>query len=337
MDKKEYSNYILNLVKNKGVNPGKLLEETRDILENYVNSITDTTEIPILYNTSYGGFSFSKRFVNYLKQEKILDFKKLDTEKVEEDSQFDEDDDMWDISIWEIYDDRAKWYKHIIDFGRKLITGNKEGYNEYLKLKYRYDLISKHLNQCDIFVKRDQVYSENLEILQDYLKKNEFGTDDIDFCFLTLEIDRKQLRTKTENVLRKAIIYLESEKVKEKKFKFKEQWLQYMDNDEILFEKLCDLIKEKEDWEKNGFDIDTMMWYDPITRTLQSIDETILKKVIETIGLQAASGQYSKLQVCWITGNKGYEITEHDGYERVHELSVLCSEKMSNWNVSNLK
>ena len=67
----KHKEYILNLVNYDKIDPKVLYRSTKEILETYIQSISDSTLIPVLYNLKPSRFEFSSNFQDYLKKEKI--------------------------------------------------------------------------------------------------------------------------------------------------------------------------------------------------------------------------------------------------------------------------
>lgn len=294
MDK--HKEYILHLVKDEKVDPSSLLRTTKSILEDYVESITDSTLRPVLYNTTYGGYGLSVRF---------REFQKIS------------DDDYY-------YEDRDCYYEIIDGFGNELLKDpdlKKEYLAELMKQTYGMDTIKCYVDNVHTFQKR-------IQIVKDFIAQGKFGPDN-ECPFRNLD-NESYLWNTTKSYAQSVLKEIEESYRKDNDYykrlhKYnKELYRDYED----IFEKLCEfyeLYRVNDENMLNKFDIQNMKWIDPLKNEECEIDADIFEKVKVTIALKEASGEYCKLDVVWIPKNRDYNVHEYDGLERISQRSVLSS------------
>ena len=323
----DYEKFILNLVKENKISPVLLFSKTEQILEDYIESITSSEPVPVLYNGSYGGFSYSTKFVKFVTNTSHIDEK--EKKNSEDDEESEDEDEKLETIAYRMQEHRTKFYHDILSFGRHIIMKDpKIGHDEYVKVKYNFPLIQRHLDQVAHSTVKTAQIKTTLEKLTKFKEKGIFGTDPIDVYFCE-EIKDDQIETKTSEVIDKMIKYLHGrlEYLSFNASVSREQWMKDNDNDENLFEKLCELAQNEKEWDNTGFDLSQMVWFDPLTKTIQPINETLLEKVVQNIGTKEASGKYCKLCVEWVPKNKSYTVGEYDGFESINVGTRLAKLK----------
>lgn len=283
---KRVSDFVLDLVQKESVNPKILCSGVKKVLENYVDSITDKRLIGVLYCQSYGVFGYNEKFIKFLS----------DTAK------------KWNREL----------YPEIVRFGRDCISkddnANKMAYSKHVELEYGLDIIQNHVN---VNANADR----NCEILRctlPFLSTTEtFGSDNVPIYEWNMESFSDKCEDEVDNAIQSITERLSTLQSNEYKDIFKTKWM------ENRFCQACKLLTSEKGWRAKGFNLEEMVWYDPVKKTNETIDPERMDEVAEFVGLQEASDKYCKLGVVFLPANVPYSISDYDGKECVHEGSVL--------------